>query len=278
MSRIEPGPFASRRPLIGVIHLPPLPGAPGARGDVMRAVIERAGSEAHALAAAGLDGVIVENYGDVPFHPGPVPPETVAALTLAVAAVRRACDLPVGINALRNDAAAALGIAAATGGSFIRVNVHTGAMLTDQGWIAGAAHETVRRRARLAPGVAILADVLVKHATPPPGLDMADAARDTWYRGLADGLIITGVATGEPADVTRILAARDAVPDAPLWLGSGLDPDNAALLLPFVHGAIVGSALREDGVAGRPLDPVRIAALVAAVRSIPDTVSELETP
>lgn len=242
----------------------------------MDAVLRRAEEEAGALADAGFDGMIVENYGDAPFHPRAVPPVTIAALTLAVAAARRACALPIGVNVLRNDAHGALAIAAATGASFIRVNVHAGAMLTDQGWITGQAHHTVRLRERLAPDVAILADVLVKHATPPAGLDIADAARDTWLRGRADGLIVTGRATGSAADDGRIRAVRAAVPDAPIWLGSGLTPDNAATLLPLVDGAIVGSTLRAGGIAGRPLDRDRIALLVAAVRRSADTQPESE--
>lgn len=270
-ARIQP--FGVDRPLVAVIHLPPLPGAP-ARGAAVQPALERAETEAAMLAVAGVDGLIVENYGDVPFLPGPVEPVTVATLALAVDRVRCVCPLPVGINVLRNDAAAAIGIAAATGAAFIRVNVHTGAMLTDQGWIEGRAHETLRLRARLAPDVAILADVLVKHAAPPPGVDLGDAARDAWHRGLADGLIVTGPGTGRPTDADRLRAVRRAVPRAAVWIGSGLTPANAATLLPHAHGAIVGSALRIDGIAGEPLDPDRIDALVDAVRharSLPPT-------
>lgn len=219
------------------------------------------------LAVAGVDGLIVENYGDVPFHPGPVPPETVAALTLAVDRVRSVCPLPVGINVLRNDAAAAIAIAAATGAAFVRINVHTGAMITDQGWLEGRAHETMRLRARLAPDTAVFADVLVKHATPPAGLAIEDAARDAWHRGLADALIVTGTATGAPVDPDRLRAVRTAVPGARIWIGSGLTPANAAHLLPHANGAIVGSAMRAGGTAGAPLDPDRIDAVVDAVRN-----------
>lgn len=259
--------FGVERPLVAMVHLPPLPGSPGWTGGAMRDVLQRATEEARTLRDAGFDGLLVENYGDVPFHAERVPPETVAAMTLAVRAVVEAAGLPTGVNVLRNDTAAALAIAAVTGASFIRVNVHTGAMLTDQGWIAGRAHETLRERARLGAAVEILADVLVKHASPPPGLAPADAARDAWSRGLADGLIVSGPATGAVVDLDRIARIRGAVPDAPLWLGSGLSPANLRHLLPLADGAIVGSALRMDGVAGRPLDPDRVRALIEAARA-----------
>ena len=161
------GLFPLSRPVVGMVHLLPLPGAPGWGGPLGK-VVARAVEEARILSEEGMDGVMVENYGDIPFHPGAVPPETVAAMAVVVRAVMEAVEVPVGVNVLRNDAHGALAVAAATGARFIRVNVHTGAMWTDQGLIQGRAHETLRLRRTLAPGVAILADVLVKHSTLPP--------------------------------------------------------------------------------------------------------------
>jgi uncharacterized protein len=232
----------------------------------MPAVLAAARRDAAALAAGGVDAVLVENFGDAPFHPDAVPPETVAALCLAVAEVRRTIDLPVGVNVLRNDARAALGVAAAAGATFIRVNVHTGAMLTDQGWISGRAHETVRQRAVLAGDVAILADVLVKHAVAPAGLDVAAAAQDTWERGGADALIVTGSATGAAAEPARLRAVRAAVADAPLLVGSGVTEANAAAMLELAAGAIIGSAFMTGGRAGAGVDPERVRRLMTAIR------------
>lgn len=255
----------SARPIIGMVHLPPLPGAPGHGG--MDAVLARARADAAALQRGGVDAIMVENFGDTPFHPGRVPPATCAALALAVAEVRRVAAMPVGVNVLRNDALTALAIAAAAGATFIRVNVHTGAMLTDQGWIQGMAHDTVRERERLAPHVAILADVMVKHAVPPAGLAAAAAARDTWERGRADGLIVTGAATGAATDAGRLREVRAAVPDAPIIIGSGVSAGNAAELLRLADGAIIGSAIMQDGRAGAGIDEERLATVMAAVRA-----------
>lgn len=262
--------------VIGMVHLLPLPGAPRWAGE-LAAVLHRATDDAHALRDGGVDAVLIENYGDVPFHPGAVEPVTIAAMTRAVAAVQRVVDLPIGVNVLRNDAAGALAIAAATGASFIRVNVHTGGMHTDQGWIEGRAAETLRLRQRLAPEVAILADVLVKHATPPPGVELADAARDTWHRGLADALIVTGPATGAATDLERVRVVREAVPDAPVLVGSGVTAETVGSALDaargggeagggFAGGVIVGSAIEEDGVAGRPVDAERVRRLMERAR------------
>jgi len=258
------GLFERSKPLVGMVHLLPLPGAPRWGGS-MAEVLESALRDAAALAEGGMDGVLVENFLDAPFHPGRVPAETVAAMAVVVAEVVRAVPVPVGVNVLRNDAPAALAIAAATGARFIRVNVHTGAMLTDQGWLTGEAHETLRLRERLGARVAILADVLVKHAVAPPGLDIAQAARDTCRRGLADALIVSGTGTGEPTDIGRIRAVKAAVPEAAVWVGSGVTPASAAALLREADGAIVGSALQRGGRAGGRVEPERVRALVEAV-------------
>jgi uncharacterized protein len=258
--------FGTNRPIIGMIHLLPLPGAVGHPG--MAAVLDAALRDAEALSEGGVHGIMIENFGDAPFYPDGVPPETVAAVTRAIDAVRPLTSLPLGVNVLRNDARAALGIAAATGAAFIRVNVHTGAMLTDQGWISGRAHETVRVREALRCPAAILADIMVKHAVPPAGLAIGAAARDTVHRGHADAVIVSGVATGAAADIERVRQVRASV-DCPLLIGSGLDSGNAATLLAVADGAIVGSAFQRDGRAGGRIEPDRVRALMAIVNGLP---------
>ncbi len=257
--------WPARRPIVGMVHLLPLPGAPEWDGSLER-VRDRALADAHALVDAGCNGLLVENFGDATFFPDRVPPETVAAMAVIAAGIR-ALPVPLGINVLRNDAEAALAIAAAVGAAFIRVNVHTFALLTDQGWIGGRAHHTLRMRKGLGLRCAILADIAVKHAVLPTGLDPAEVARDTWHRGLADGLVASGRATGEAPSALRIRALRDAVPEAPVWIGSGVDATNAAALGPLADGIIVGSAVQQDGVAGRGVDRDRALRVIQAVRA-----------
>lgn len=259
--------FAERRPLIGMIHLLPLPGAPRWGGS-MDDVVERALDDAQALVQGGIDGLIVENYLDAPFYPGTVPAETIAALSVAAREVVLAVSVPVGVNVLRNDTVASIAVACATGARFVRVNVHTGVMLGDQGPLYGEAHETLRLRQRLGAEIALVADVMVKHATPPPGLDLEQAARDARDRGLADGLIVTGQATGAATGAERIRTVKEAVPDAPVWIGSGLSPENVAELLPLADGAIVGSTLMREGRAGQPVEIERVRRLVDAAQAV----------
>ncbi len=234
-----------RPPVIGMVHLRPLPGSPGWAGD-LSAVEEAALTDTENLLAGGVGAVMVENFHDVPFFPGPVPPVTVAAMTRIIGAVTGSYrDLPVGVNVLRNDAESALAVAVATGASFIRVNVHVGAAVTDQGTIEGRAWQTLRLRRQWAPAVGILADVRVKHARPLAPRPLAEEARDLRLRGLADGIIVTGAATGSGTSPADVEAVRAAVSGCPLLVGSGVDTDNIAGFAPAADGVIVGTSLKE---------------------------------
>jgi membrane complex biogenesis BtpA family protein len=259
--------FASRfaaRAVFGMVHLRALPGSPLFAS--FSSVVEAALIDARALAAGGVDGIVFENFGDRPFFATRVPASTVACMTRAIAEVVREVRLPFGVNVLRNDALSALAIAAATGAAFVRINVHTGAMLTDQGIIEGEAAQTLRLRAALAPEVAIFADHLVKHAVPLAPVDAVQAAKDLRLRGLADALLISGAETGAAPDAARLALLRAAVPDTPILLGSGLTPRNADAF-GDADGAIVGTSVKEGGDVERPVDAARVAAVVTAFKA-----------
>jgi len=253
---------------LGVVHLRALPGAPRAVG--MSEVVEHARADARALREGGADGVIVENFGDAPFFPTTVPAETVAAMAVAVEAVGGELDgLPLGVNVLRNDARSAIGLCASTVASFLRVNVHCGAMVTDQGIIEGRAAETLRERARLAPEASLLADVHVKHAAPlgPATTEaLIEACEETWQRGGADALILSGRATGSARATGDYARVRECV-GAPLLVGSGFDLENGAALLEHVDGAIVGTSLKAGGQVHAPVDLERVKRIAGLFRS-----------
>ena len=249
--------FAHKHPIVGMVHLLPLPGSPLYAGS-MRDVTSRAVSEASALAAGGVDGLMIENFGDRPFLGGPVGPETVAAMAVAAAELVHQFGLPVGINVLRNDPIAAISIAAAVGAAFVRVNVHVGARVTDQGLLQGEAGRTLRhRRAIGAETVRILADVAVKHSAPLAEVDPAFEAVELSERGLADAVVVSGSRTGEAIDL-EFLARIHAAARVPLWAGSGVTAANVEAVFQYVHGAIVGTSVKEDGRVENPVDPARI--------------------
>jgi membrane complex biogenesis BtpA family protein len=259
------------RGVIGVVHLPAMPGDPRyQRGPGGFAAAEwHALGDADALARGGASAIIVENFGSAPFVKGSegsrLPPHQVAALARICTAVARATSLPVGVNCLRNDVISALGIAAACDLAFVRVNVHVGAYVTDQGIIEGEADRSLRYRDELdARGIAILADVLVKHASPLAPTTPETATQDCLERGLADGVIVTGERTGAAASVEVLRRVRAAAGDRVVLVGSGVTAENAAELAAVADGAIVGTSLKKDGDVRSPVDEVRVRALVAA--------------
>ncbi len=257
--------FWARRPLIGMVHLLPLPGSPGDTGIPLEDVVERATADARALEAGGASAIIVENFFDSPFARDRVPPHTIAAMTRAVVAVRAACTLPIGVNVLRNDACSALAVARACDAQFVRVNVWVGAAVTDQGIIEGAAREAILYRRQIGANLAIFADVFVKHATQLGSGTIADAARDAVLRGKADALIVTGSATGSRTSLDDLRELKSAVPSTPALVGSGVDADNAAELMALADGVIAGTSLKQNGAVSAPVDAERVRRLRAAM-------------
>ncbi len=257
--------FHSPKPVIGVVHLLPLPASPR-WGNCLQAVWERAEQEATALATGGVQGILVENFFDAPFVKGTVDAAVVSAMTLVVQRLRQIVPLPIGINVLRNDAHSALAIAACTEAAFIRVNVLTGVMATDQGIIEGDAHRLLRYRRELGCDVKIFADVLVKHARPISSEAMAITVHDTLYRGLADAVIVSGLATGAPPRRQDLEEAAAACGGAPVLIGSGANDSNIAHLLPHADGVIVSSSLKRGGQIQHPVDPQRVRQFTEAVQ------------
>jgi uncharacterized protein len=261
------------RGLIGVVHLAPLPGDPAYERGGFDDVIERAICDARAIAEGGASAIVVENFGSAPFPKGtpdqPTPPEVVAAIARAALACKEASRLPIGINVLRNDVRSAIGIAAACGGAFVRVNVHVGAYITDQGLIEGRAFETLRHRRTIgAESIAIFADVRVKHAAPLAPQSIGSEVEDCLHRGRADALVVTGTATGKAAPRVLLEEVRAAARDAPVFIGSGLDPERAPELAPLAHGAIVGTWIKKDGRVQNEVDRERVRALVQATKDL----------
>jgi len=257
--------FKTRTPIIGVVHLLPLPTS--ARwGGSLKAVIDRAEQEATALASGGVDGIIVENFFDAPFTKSQVDPAVVSAMTVVVQRIQNLVTLPIGLNVLRNDGKSAMAIASCVRAQFIRVNVLTGVMATDQGLIEGEAHQLLRYRRELGSDVKILADVLVKHARPLSSPNLTVAVKDTIERGLADAVILSGWATGSPPNQEDLELACGAANGTPVFIGSGANWENVGTLLQAANGVIVSSSLKRQGKIEQPIDPIRVSQFVEAAR------------
>ena len=259
--------FGRRRVVIGVIHLRALPGAPDYDGESMDSLTQHALSEADRYRAGGLDGLIVENHGDIPFaKPDDLGPETAACMAVITQAVRAATGLPTGVNVLANGAVAALAVAKAAGAAFIRVNQWANAYVANEGFVEGRAGAAARYRAWLhARAVKVFADVHVKHGAHAITADrpIGELARDVEFFD-ADVAIATGQRTGDSAtlDELRAIAAGTSLPVA---VGSGVNPDNVGDILSVADAVIVASYLKRDGVWWNEVDPERVAAFMQAV-------------
>jgi membrane complex biogenesis BtpA family protein len=259
--------FARRRAVIGVIHSCPLPGAPEYEGEPVEDLIGFALAEAERYRAGGVDGLIVENHGDIPFvKPDRIGPETVAVMAVMTRAVREASGLPVGVNVLANGAISALAVAKAAGAAFVRVNQWANAYVANEGIIEGPAGEAMRYRAWLrAKDVRVFADVHVKHGAHAIVGDraVAEMARDAEFFD-ADVAIATGQRTGDAAsmDELRTIASGTSLP---VVVGSGVTPDNVADIFTIAQGVIVASWLKVDGVWWNPVDPDRLRTFMQVV-------------
>ncbi len=262
--------FKKPKVAIGVIHLQPLPGSPGYKGD-FESVAKNAVLEARMLEEAGFSGIIVENYGDSPFLKK-VEDETIAAMAIVAHEVKKAVSIPVGINVLRNDYGSALRIAGIVNCEFVRINVLVGAYVTPEGIVEGNAGDALRLRKIVAPQCLIFADVMVKHAYRMADISLADDALDVATRGKADCLVITGRRTGFMPSICEIEEVRNLIQDhrveIPILVGSGISPENAFDFLRLCDGFIVGSYFRKDGIAGKPIEIKRLERIAELIKEV----------
>jgi membrane complex biogenesis BtpA family protein len=250
-----------------MIHVAALPGTPAATLP-LEAIVERAVAETATYRDAGFTAVAIENMHDRPYLKRGVGPEVVAAMTAVGREVRRAVPLPLGVQVLAGANREAIAVAHACGAAFARVEGFVFAHVADEGLIESDAGELLRyRRAIGAEGVRVFADIKKKHAAHAltADVDLAETARAAAFF-LADGLIVTGAATGRAADPAEVRAARAAV-DLPVLVGSGIAPDNLAAFAD-ADGFIVGSWVKRDGLWSNPLDPERVRALARAFHAL----------
>jgi membrane complex biogenesis BtpA family protein len=257
--------FRTDKAIIGMIHVPALPGAPRCSMDIdeiSRFVL----TDAAALAEGGVDGLMIENFGDVPFFSTRVPAHTIAFLSRLAFEIKIRVPLPLGINVLRNDGMAAIAVATAVSAEFVRVNVYTGARLADQGILQGEAHEIARYRRALGAATQIWADVAVKHSAALGDRSLGDEVEDTVERGVADAVIVTGSSTGKATALEDVHTVKCHARRATVYVGSGVDESTVESLLEVADGAIVGTAFKRGAEVSAPVDPARVRSLVSIVR------------
>ncbi len=250
--------FGTRKPIIGMVHLAPLPGSPRHDDMTMEEITELALQDAHLLKQAGINGAIIENFGDVMFYKR-VPAETISAMTfVATNIAREVPGLVLGICVLQSDAIAGMAIANIVGGKFIRVPYYTETYVVDAGLMDSIAAETLRYRKFLNADVKIFADVHIKHGYPLSQRPIGQAARDTEHRGLADAILVTGIATGAETKVDDVKEVKEAVDYTPVFVASGVDEMNLPLYKDIADGVILGTRIKGDNDTEAPIDPAKL--------------------
>ncbi len=244
--------------LIGMVHVPALPGTPAQRLS-MSEIIEKSVAEARMIEEAGFDAVMLENMHDVPYMNRRVGPEITAAMTAIACEVAKTLKIPCGIQILAGAGKESIAVALAAGLSFIRVEGFVFSHVADEGLMNACAGELLRyRKAIGAEGIAVFADIKKKHSSHAitADVDIVETAKAARFF-LADGVIVTGAATGETANAVEIDAVAKAV-DIPVLVGSGITADNLQEYWEYADGFIIGSWLKENGYWENPLDHDRL--------------------
>lgn len=259
--------FGCLKPVIGMVHLRPLPGSPGYGEWSVDDVLELALRDAVALRDGGVDGIQVENLGDKPFmKQGEVGPETVSLVSVVAREVRKEVGLPVGVFVLANAVPESITAAAACGASWVRANMYNLAYVADEGYVESAAPASERLRNKLAPGVKVFADVLVKHGSH---FLVSDATVSYQVARLeeigADAIVVSGFRTGGETPLERVLEVKQ-IASKPVFIGSGLNLENVGKLLDVADGAIVGTYFKKEGKTLNPVDVERVRKFMDVVR------------
>jgi uncharacterized protein len=260
--------FGVPRALIGVIHVQALPGTPSSALDIT-AVVSTAVDEARIYRDAGFDGLLIENTHDRPYLKTNVGPEIVAAMAVIGGEVRRAAALPLGIQILAGANSAAVAVALACGASFVRVEGFVFAHIADEGLIEASAGALLRyRRAIGGTHIRVFADVKKKHSAHAitADVDIVETAKAAEFFQV-DGVIVSGVSTGHPAEADEVAAVSRAVSTATL-VGSGITRENIGQY-PDADAFIVGSSIKTDGLWSNLIEAGRADALVRAFRALP---------
>jgi hypothetical protein len=258
--------FGVKKPIIGMLHLPPLPGSPVYNGKGLKEVIDRALYDANELQEGGVDALEVENFSDTTYYPQEVGPELTSAMAVISDHVRRVVSKPLGICTL-SDPKASISVAHAVGAQFIRATFFTEASVDVSGLVLPKPHELLRFRKFLDPSIKIFADVHIKHSAPLVNRPLGDSALDAKYF-LADAIIISGTHTGKETNLEDIKEAKSVVEEFPVLVGSGFNKATAKNIFQYADGAVVGTTLKKDGISSNVVDRKRVKELMDTVKEI----------
>lgn len=257
----------TKKPVIGVIHLLPLPGSPKYGGN-LDAITARAMAEAAIYRRAGVDGVIIENFNDDPFSCQDLSKEQLACMAAILTQARRELSVPMGVNVHFNDWTSEVALAFTCGAQFVRVEVFVDTVVTTSGIMAPCCAEVTRYRKMLGAekSVAILADIHPKYSYNLLPISLQESAKMA-RNALADALIVTGETTGKATPIEDIRNVKAEV-DIPVFAGSGVSQANVRETFAVADGAIVGSAFKVDGDVRNDVSEERVFEFMEAARAV----------
>ncbi|MBU8880438.1 BtpA/SgcQ family protein [Bacillus sp. FJAT-29790] len=262
--------FNVSKPIIGMVHLKPLPGAPHYKGESIDEMIEFALEDVRRLEEGGVDGLQIENAWDIPFpKPENFSFETVAAMTAVGVEIAKASKLPLGVNCLANAVIPAIAIAKACKAKWVRSNQWVNAYVANEGIVEGASATAMRYKASLfGDDIKVMADVHVKHGSHSIVADrsLAEQTRDNEFFD-ADILIATGNRTGDETSLDELIGIKENA-SLSVIIGSGMTAENAKKILSIADGAIVGSSLKENGNWWERVDIERVKQFMDEVNSL----------
>lgn len=259
--------FPVTKPVIGMCHLPALPGDPGYNKSAgMRAIIEHARREVDALQEGGIDGILISNEFSLPYLTQ-TEPITAISMARVIGEIADEISVPFGVNVLW-DAAASIDLAVAVGARFVR-EVFTGAYASDFGmWDTNVGRTSRHRVAVSGSDVRLLFNIVPEAAAYVAGRELAQVARSTVFNCLPDGLCVSGLTAGAPTDNSNLRVVKDNAGRVPVFVNTGVRPETAADSLAIADAAIVGTSLKKDGIFENGVDTDRVADLMTAVRAV----------
>ncbi|MBU1239016.1 BtpA/SgcQ family protein [Myxococcota bacterium] len=263
--------FVDVKPIIGMIHVDSLPGTPGNRLP-MEKIIDKAVAEADLYSEMGIDGLMIENMYDLPYIKGRCSPEIIAAMAVVATNVKKAARLPTGIQILAGANLEAMAVAKAAGLEFVRVEGYVFGHIADEGYFDSCAGELLRYRKMIeAEGVMVFTDIKKKHSSHAitSDVDIVETAKAAEFFK-SDGVILTGPATGQPANATEAHDVAKAI-QIPVLIGSGVVEANLSDFWDSASGFIVGSTFKKDGFWANSLSRQRISDFMKQVTRLRNT-------
>ena len=250
---------------IGVVHLKALPGSPSYENNLSE-IYKSALEDSTALQNGGVDSIIIENFGDIPFAKNSISKLTLAHFTNIAKELSDSLNIDIGINVLRNDGESALSIADSINANFVRINILSGTMYTDQGIIEGKANKLIKLKNSLSNNIEIYADVFVKHAVPPIGYTIENQTEELLLRAGADKIIITGDGTGKEINFEQLQKLRGIVPKGQLAIGSGVNESNIENYKNVADILIIGTGFKVDQNIAKPIDVKSVEKLIKMIK------------